>query len=278
MTVQEALDWGSALLVDTPEAALAARMLLAHVLDCSTTDLFVHPARPLTQAEQETYSQLVARRARHEPVAYIVGHRAFFDLDLLTDRRALVPRPETEHLVERAIQLGHRRQGPHIVDVGTGSGAIAVCLAMHLPQARVFAIDQSKDALQLARENAQRYDVRDRITFLHGNLLEPLSTPVHLVVANLPYVSAREYATLPPDIRIHEPSTALVAGEDGLEAIRALLDMAAPHITADGALLLEVGATQGQAVADLARRAFPQASVAVLQDYARHDRVVQIDL
>jgi release factor glutamine methyltransferase len=278
MTVQETLDRAHTQLEGTGEATLAARMLLAHVLGCSTTDLFVHPERVLTQAERSTYDRLVARRARHEPVAYILGHRPFFDLDLLVDRRALIPRPETEHLVERAIQLGRRWHSSHIVDVGTGSGAIAVCLATHLPYAHVFATDLSEDALQLAQENARRHGVQERITVLHGDLLAPLSTPAHLVVANLPYVSEREYAALPPDIQDYEPRCALVAGQDGLDAIRALLDTAPSHLTTDGALLLEIGAAQGQAVAGLARRAFPQAQIAVLQDYAGQDRLVQIDL
>ena len=278
MTVQETLDWASAQLTDTTEADLAARMLLAHVLDCSTTELFAHPERALTADETERYRQLVARRADHEPVAYLVGHRAFFDIDLRVDRRALIPRPETEHLVERAIDAARRWHSPRVVDVGTGSGAIAICVAMHIPRSHVYAIDRSQDALQLAQENARRHGVADQITFLRGHLLDPLSAQVDLVVANLPYVSEPEYASLPPDIRLYEPREALVAGEDGLDAIRALLDAAPPHLKQDGTLLLEIGATQRQAVVALARQAFPGARVTILPDYAGHDRAVQIEL
>jgi release factor glutamine methyltransferase len=210
-------------------------------------------------------------------VAYLVGHRTFFDMDLLTDRRALIPRPETELLVEQALHLARRWASPRIVDVGSGSGAIAIGLAKHLPQAQVFATDHSRDALHLAQENAQRHSVADRIAFLYGDLLEPLPVPVHLVVANLPYVSGAEYAALPPDIRLYEPQEALLAGEDGLSAIRALLDTAPAHITQDGALLIEIGAAHGQAVTALAKRAFPKAQVAVLPDYAGHDRIVRIE-
>jgi release factor glutamine methyltransferase len=276
MTVQEALDWASSQLVNTSEAELAAKMLLAHVLNCSTTDLFAHPERALATADTETYCQLISRRARHEPVAYLVGHRAFFDVDVIVDRRALIPRPETEHLVERALHVARRWRAPKIADVGTGSGAVAVCLAGNLSQAHIFATDQSADALQLARENARRLGVAAQIVFLQGNLLAPLVTPVHLIVANLPYVSESEYDSLPPDIRGYEPRRALVAGEDGLDAIRALLDTARSHLTADGVLLLEIGTTQGLAVATLARRALPGAHVVILPDYAGHDRVVQI--
>jgi release factor glutamine methyltransferase len=252
-------------------------MLLAYVLGCSTTDLFVHPERTLTTGETQTYRQIVAQRAQHAPVAYLIGHRAFLDLDLGTDRRALIPRPETELLVEQALLDARRWTPPRLVDVGTGSGAIAIGIAKHHPQAQVFATDRSPEALQLAGENAQRCGVADRITFLCGNLLDPLPTPVHLVIANLPYVSAPEYAALPPDIRLYEPRQALLAGEDGLDAIRALLSTARPHIAGDGVLLLEIGATQGQAVTALARQAFPGAQVTVIPDCARHDRLVRIE-
>ena len=277
MIVREALDWAGARLADTSEAPLAAKMLLAHVLGCSTTDLFVHPERTLTTDEEQAYRQIVDRRAQHEPVAYLVGQRAFFGLDLGSDRRALIPRSETELLVEQALHVARQWPCPRIVDVGSGSGAIAISLAKHLSQAQVFATDRSRDALQLAQENARRCGLGNRITFFHGDLLEPLPAAVHLVVANLPYVSETEFAALPPDIRLYEPREALIAGADGLDAIRALLNTARPHITANGALLLEIGATQGQAVAALSRQAFPAAQVTVLPDYAGHDRIVRVE-
>jgi release factor glutamine methyltransferase len=278
--VEEALRWTRERLAGTPEAPLAAKMLLAHVLECATSELFVRPERELSGQETAAYRALVARRARHEPVAYLVGHREFLDLDLLVDRRVLVPRPETEVLVERAMEIAGRWAMPRIADVGTGSGAIAVSLALHLPQASVYALDCSAGALHVARQNARRYDVSGRITFLQGDLLAPLEEPVHLIVANLPYVSEDEYAALPADIRLYEPRAALVAGADGLDAIHALLDSlrVGVHLTGDGALLLEIGAGQGEAVAALAARAFPSARVAVLPDYSRRDRMVCIDL
>jgi release factor glutamine methyltransferase len=255
-------------------------MLLAHVLECTVSELFVHPERVLTGEEAAAYRALVARRARHEPVPYLVGHREFLDLDLQVDRRVLVPRPETEVLIERAMDVAQRWARPRIADVGTGSGAIAISLAVHLPQASVYALDRSAGALQIARQNAERYDVAGRITFLHGDLLAPLDDPVHLIVANLPYVSEDEYAALPVDIRLYEPRQALVAGADGLDAIRALLDTLRidVHLIADGVILLEIGAAQGEAVSTLAARAFPHAQVAVLPDYSRRDRVVRIEL
>ncbi len=274
--VRTALRWANRRLSGTLEATLSARMLLAHVLGCTTTELFVHPDRILSAEEWAAYRQLVARRARHEPVAYIVGHRPFMDLDLLVDRRALIPRPETELLVERAIAIATRWPHPRIADVGTGSGAIAIALAIGLPQAEVIATDTSDAALELARENAVRYAVEGRVTFMHGNLLAPLDMPVNLIVANLPYVSESEYAALPPDIRLYEPREALVAGADGLAAIRALLRTASPYLTADGALLIEIGAQHGEAVRALAARAFPTAEVSSFRDYAGHERIVQV--
>jgi release factor glutamine methyltransferase len=276
--VQEALHWAQGRLAGTTEAELAARMLLAHVLGCTVSELFVHPERLLADDEVATYRATIARRARHEPVAYLVGHRGFLDLDFTVDGRTLIPRPETEVLVEEALAVATRWPRPRIADVGTGSGAIAVSLAVHLPQASIYALDRSAGALEVARLNAQRYNVAQRITFVQGNLLAPLAVPVELIVANLPYVSTAEYAALAPDIRLYEPREALLAGADGLDAIRSLLNVACPHLVDDGVLLLEIGAGQGEAVSALAARAFPGAQVVLLTDYTRRDRVVRIEL
>jgi release factor glutamine methyltransferase len=278
-------------LADTIDPTWAARSLLAHALGGTVTDLVVHPERPLTADEQDAYQALVARRSRHEPLAYLLGHRPFLDLDLGVDSRVLIPRQETEILVESALALAQRWPRPRIADVGTGSGAIAVSVAVHLPHAHVLAIDVSQDALQVARENARRHGVSDRIEFLHGDLLAPLcveprslsresQTPcrqVDLIVANLPYVSEDQYGTLPPDIRLYEPREALISAADGLEAILTLLDTARPYLSADGAILIEAGAGQSAAICERAALVFPRAQVTVLPDYAQIDRVICID-
>lgn len=256
---------------------MAARLLLAHILNGSVSDLFAYPDRRLTADQMAGFTDLVRQRARHKPVAYLVGHRAFFDLDLLVDERVLIPRPETELLVESVIQAAGKTP-VQIVDVGTGSGAIAVSLAAHLPQATIWAIDSSNAALQVAQANARRYEVWPRIVFLQGDLLTPLPEPVDLIVANLPYVSQAEVADLPADIRLYEPREALLAGVDGLDAIRSLLGQARSHLTSSGAIWLEIGAHQGEAVRELAVRAFPQAQTSVIQDYAHLDRLVHIQL
>jgi len=230
-----------------------------------------------------SYRQLIERRARHEPVAYIVGYKEFYGLDFHVDRRVLIPRPETELLVERAIELASgirdRDYGLGVdslilADVGTGSGAVAVSLAVNLPQAMVYAIDASAEALEVAAINCCRHAVEDRVHLLQGNLLDPLPMPVNLIVANLPYVREDELAELPPEIKCYEPLSALDGGPDGLSYIRHLLAQAEGYLKPGGAILLEIGARQGKAVLDLARCHFPKADIEVSQDYAGLDRIV----
>jgi release factor glutamine methyltransferase len=187
----------------------------------------------------------------------------------------LIPRPETELLVEKAIEISQRRAV--VADVGTGSGAIAVSLAVHLPQALVYATDASRGALEVAARNCRRHCVEDRVHLLQGHLLEPLPEPVDLITANLPYVSQAELAQLPPDIRLYEPREALDGGPDGLDHIRRLLAQAGEHLKPRGVVLLEIGATQGEAVIALAKRHFPAARVEIAKDYAGLDRVVIVE-
>jgi release factor glutamine methyltransferase len=265
--------------VESPR--LDAELLLAHVLGVNRAAILTWPDRPLTPKQLTRYRNLVLRRAAREPLAYIVGHREFYDLDFVVDARALIPRPETELLVEHALRTA-RRITPEagtplqLADVGSGSGAIAVTLAVHLPQATIYALDDSAEALALTTENARRHRVADRVHPLQGDLLSPLPQPVDVITANLPYVATTEWEELPPEIRIHEPRAALDGGPDGLALIRRLLAMASPHMRPGGALLLEIGASQGGAVTALARQHLPQARVQVYQDLAGLDRLVLI--
>ncbi len=256
------------------EARLDAEILLAHALGITRAQLHAHPQGQLSSAELANYRQLIERRARHEPVAYIVGHQEFYGLDLLVDSRVLIPRPETELLVEKAIEISQRRSV--VADVGTGSGAIAVSLAIHLPQVLVYATDASAGALEVAARNCRRHGVEDRVHLLQGHLLEPLPEPVDLIAANLPYVSQAEWAQLPPEINCYEPREALDGGPDGLDRIRRLLARAGEYLRPQGAILLEIGATQGEAVVALARCHFPAARVEIARDYAGLDRVVMV--
>jgi release factor glutamine methyltransferase len=286
----EALDRATTLLRQRPESpaaatpALDAQVLLAHITGAARTTILTYPERPLSSEEARRFAALVARRLSGEPVAYLVGRREFFGLDLLADRRALIPRPETELLVEAAlVGLRARRarrpgEEPLIAaDVGTGSGAIALALVAHEPRlGLVYAIDLSAEALALARENAERLYLAERVRFLRGDLLEPLPEPVDLLLANLPYVAPRDAAMLPDDVRRYEPELALYAADDGLALLRRFF-ASAPTRLKPGALVgVEFGYNQRSAVEALAREAFPVATLRVGADYAGWDRFALI--
>lgn len=275
-SLREALRWGEQTLARSAldSTRLDAEVLLTHVLGITRAQLHAHPQSQLSSVELTRYRQLIERRAQREPVAYIVGHKEFYGLDLFVDNRVLIPRPETELLVEKAIQISQRQSV--VADVGTGSGAIAISLAVHLPHVLVYATDASPGALEVATRNCRRHGVEERVRLLQSHLLEPLPEPVDLIVANLPYVSQAELAQLPPEISLYEPREALNGGPDGLDHIRRLLAQAEGHLKPNGVVLLEIGATQGQAVVALARRHFPAARVEIVRDYAGLDRVVMV--
>jgi release factor glutamine methyltransferase len=260
--------------VDSPH--LDAELLLAHTLEGNRAAVLAWPDRRLTPKQLTRFRALVGRRAAREPLAYILGQREFFGLHFAVDPRVLIPRPETELLVEEALRLAGPILSPLVADVGAGSGAIAVSLAVHLPQATVYALDDSSGALAVTAENARRHGVADRVHCLQGDLLAPLPGPVDIITANLPYVAAPEWEELAPEIRHYEPRAALDGGPDGLVLIRGLLSSAPPHLRPGGAILLEIGAGQGQAVTSLAQEVFASARVRLRQDYAGLDRLVVI--
>ena len=269
--------------VESPR--LDAEILLADVLGTNRAAVLARPDQRLTLKELTRYRDLVARRAGREPLAYIVGHREFFGIDLIVNPGVLIPRPETELLVEHTVRIGRQLEQRlattsatlKIADVGAGSGAIAVALAAHLPQATIYALDDSREALAVVAENARRHGMAERVHCLQGDLLSPLHCPVDLITANLPYVTTAEWQELAPEIRDHEPRAALDGGPDGLDLIRRLLATAGPHLQPGGAVLLEIGASQGTAVTDLAREHFPEAHLQLLQDYAGLDRLVIVE-
>ena len=261
------------------EASLDAELLLAHILGLNRAAILAQPERPLTPKELTRFRDVVARRAAREPLPYITGHREFFDLDFVVDARVLIPRPETELLIEHALRIARTVPGPlEIADVGAGSGAIAVTLAVHLPHATVYALDDSAGALVVTAENARRHNVAGRVQCRPGDLLAPLPGPVNLIAANLPYVATGEWLELLPELSDYEPRAALNGGPDGLDAIDRLLATAGPYLHPGGALLLEIGASQGAAVTALARRYFPAADIQLHRDYAGLDRLVIVQL
>ncbi|OQY24979.1 MAG: protein-(glutamine-N5) methyltransferase, release factor-specific [Anaerolineaceae bacterium 4572_32.1] len=281
-SIREALAWAvrcfSSLITDTPR--LDAELLLAHTLNWNRTRLHTYPERVLSQQERLDFKALTRRHALGEPLAYILGSREFFGLDFLVDKEVLIPRPETELLVEKARAWIQTRAsetgGLAAADIGTGSGAIAISLALECPRLTIYATDISPGALQIAARNADRHGVAGRVQMLHGNLLEPLPKAVHLIVANLPYVSEAEMAQLPPHIANFEPRLALEGGPDGLALIERLLAQASAHLRPQGLILLEIGAAQGQAAQNCGRRHFPQAQIQIVQDHGLRDRLLVI--
>lgn len=260
---------------ESPE--LDAQVLLGHVTGARRAMLLAYPERALTEEQARAFAALVARRATREPVAYLVGRREFMGMEFLTDARALIPRPETELLVEAALkEVRGRLDGgavPVVADIGTGSGAIAVSVAALEPRlARVYATDVSADALALAGENARRLGVAGRVALLQGDLLEPLPERVDVLLANLPYVAPRDATTLARDVRAYEPSLALYGADDGLGHMRRLFAQAPGHVKPNATLMLEFGYDQRSAVVALARETFPGCDVTVGADYAGWDR------
>jgi len=264
--------------IDTPR--LDAEVLLMHVLGWTRAQLYTHPEHTLDAPTLATLESLIARRVQGAPVAYLTGWKEFFGLRFKVDRRVLIPRPETELLVERALAwsatLETQNSKLTIADIGTGSGAIAIALATHLPHATVFAIDTSASALQVAAENVRSHALADRVRLLQGDLLAPLPARVDLIVANLPYIPTAEIPGLPDHIRDYEPVSALDGGEDGLDVIRRLIQQSPEKLLTHGALMLEIGATQGATATALARQQFPTGSISIIRDYAGRDRVLEI--
>lgn len=269
-------------LIDT--AFLDAQVILAHVLGVERPWLFAHGEDELEPHHAKEFTEMIARRVDHEPVAYLVGHKEFYGLDLIVDKRVLIPRPETEMLVDEVLSEIEARGGNgadcvRIADVGTGSGAIALAIAVNEPRACIQAIDVSRKALAVARVNVQRHDTRGQITLRQGNLLEPLSGPIDILVANLPYISTREFATLDATVRAYEPRLALESGDEGLDAIAQLLRQANQHLAANAAIYLEIGRDQALGVFKLAQNVLPRMrDIALHQDYQGHDRMVVIVL
>ena len=277
---------------DTP--GLDAEVLLAYALDQDRTWLYAHPQEIVGQEAADRFDRLLGRRERREPVAYITGCKAFFALDFRVNRHVLIPRPETELLVETAIEIAnakwpqavppqikpdHQHSTFTIADVGTGSGCIVVALAKNLAQAALFAIDLSEEALRLARQNATRHGITGRVTFLSGNLLQPLASPVDMIVSNPPYVRPDELAagSVSPEVSRYEPRLALDGGENGLQIIEQLLPQAQAKLNPGGTLLVEIGAAQGQAVSRLAQGHFPEAGIQIKRDLAGLDRLLVVE-
>jgi release factor glutamine methyltransferase len=275
-----------------PDADLEAELLLRHALaeqaeavpplPVSRASFFQHQPETLQSEAAARFESAIARRLSREPSAYITGHKEFHGLDFLVTPAALIPRPETELLVELAIarlaqparSLGRLLR---VADIGTGCGAIAVFLAHALPRAEIYATDVSGEALALAQCNARHHDVSRRISFRHGDLLVPLACRVDAIIANLPYIPTEVWQHLPLELRTHEPRMALDGGPDGLQAIKALLDLAPRYLEPGGLICLEFGQGQTSALLDYAGAVWPDATAQVHADLAGIERVLMLE-
>lgn len=258
-----------------PTPRLDAEVIFAHTLNQNRSWLYAHSDDIVSEDAHRQFEHLIERRAQREPVAYITGQREFFGLTFTVTPAVLIPRPETELLVEQTLHLAGKTD-PLIVDVGTGSGCIALSLAIHLPQARLIATDISYRALTVAQNNARRHDVSKRVDLVQADLLAPLKGPVDILVSNPPYISTQEIAQLAPEIVHYEPRTALTDAGAGLSIIERLIIHAPVFLKPGGLLLLEIGANQGKQVLHLAKTLCPQAQIMLKQDLAGRDRLLVV--
>lgn len=258
------------------EATAEAESLLAHALGCRRLEIYLHGERKLTLAQLALLKTQAQRLEAGEPLQYVLGEVEFCGRVFTCDARALIPRPETELLIEAALGFSKvwKKKQPKVPDLGTGTGCIAITLALAKPQAQIFAVDISPDALVLAKQNAERYGVADKIQFVQADLLTPFAAgELDLIVSNPPYVPTAEWGELPRPIRDFEPRNALDAGPDGLDVLRRLIAQAAEKLAPSGGLALEIGEDQGRSVSELMKAA-GFVNVTVKKDFAGWDRVV----
>ena len=276
------------------EAPLEADLLAAEALGMDRARLYASLDATVSPPHQRKLERLLLRRAARKPLAYVLGHKEFYGLTFKVGAGVLVPRPETETLVEEAIGIAgtsppsplsaaerggeEERSNPLLIaDVGTGCGAIAVSLALHLPNASVYATDMSRRALAFAQANAETHGVRERIAFFYGNLLSPLLGPVDIIAANLPYLPTARIPTLEPEVSRWEPRRALDGGPDGLRLVRGLLRQSPAYLKPGGAIVLELDPEQMAAASAFALRVFPQARVRCVRDLAGRERVLVVE-
>lgn len=252
-TIREVLNWtrGYFEAAGIVQPRLEAEILLAHALDVERLNLYISPDQPLTVDERTRYRTVVKRRRDGTPLQHLVGEGQFFGLRFRVSRDALIPRPETEELLDHILKVVPRDRDIECLDLGTGTGVIAVCLARYFPRAAVTAVDISESALELARGNAALNGVEDRITFIESDWFERVTGTYDLIASNPPYVDEEELEELPAEVREHEPRVALDGGPGGLQEIAKLVDALPAHMNSDGLLFLEIGHGQDVAVTEM---------------------------
>jgi release factor glutamine methyltransferase len=285
MTVLELLNWMTDHLKDhrVENPRLQAELLLAHFLGLNREGLYIHLRDKIPDKGRDRLEELVRRRISGEPLQYILGKQAFWSGDFRVDPRVLIPRPETEILVEQAISILSTMpsgRSPSVLEIGTGSGAVAISVAREVKDLLLVATDISRDALLLARENAREMGVLRKITFVNGDLFGPFHSreegPFDLILSNPPYISSPEIEMLPREIREHEPAVALNGGEDGLDFYREILRQVPSYLRMGGWLLLELGQGQGKRIAELIHEKEEFSEPELLKDLSGIERVVKL--
>ena len=258
------------------DASLEAEILLRHILEIDRARLYTESDKDLTESQLTDYLDLVERRCQGEPSAYITGHREFYGLDFIVDSNVLIPRPETELLVEKALEFSVNHQISTIADVGTGCGAIAISLVKKLNDVEIYGLDASEKALDVAAGNCRKHGVHEKIKLVQSDLLESLPAPVGMIIANLPYIKSSEIPGTGPVS--FEPVIALDGGPSGLAAIEQLCRQSVGKICDNGCILLEIGQGQAAVIKNIIFQIYPKANVKVYPDYAGIQRVMGIYL
>ncbi len=279
MTIKQLLKKSKELKVISKTPNLDVELLLSFVLEKPKEYLYANPDKELTKNRVERFDKLLTRRKKGEPIAYIIDKKYFYGLEFYVDRRVLIPRPETEILVEEVMKEERgKKKEVRIADVGTGSGCIAISLAKNLPGAKIWAIDISKKALQVTRKNAKKHRVKKQVKLLHGDLLKPLGkNKVDIICANLPYLTIEQLELTEKDVRKFEPKKALVAKQE-IELYAKLLAMAPGYLNKNGIIFLEVDPVFKNKLEKLAKRKFPGTKIEIKKDLAGKDRVMIIKL
>jgi len=272
-TIREVLNWtrGYFEAAGIVQPRLEAEILLAHALEVDRLHLYLAPDKPLTTDERTRYRTVIQKRHEGTPLQHIIGEVSFYGLRFRVSREALIPRSETEELLDQVLKHAPRDRSIRCLDLGTGTGVLAVCLARYLPKAEVTAADVSQTALLLAKENASLNGVDARIRFVESDWFANVEGPFDLIASNPPYIPATAIASLPREVRDHEPRTALDGGDTGMESIARIIESTRAHLASDGLILMEIGETQGPAVMEMMQAAGLEA-VSVSQDMAGKDR------
>ena len=263
-----------------PDARLEAEVLVMSVMRMTRQNIFAQQETEVGSRLEQDLAVLLEQRLQRTPLAYILGYREFYGINVMVTPSVMVPRPETENMVEHTLfmaLMGMETRELVIADVGTGSGAIAVNLAIHLPSAKIYAVDISEPALDVAAYNIRGHSVADRIRLGHGDLLDPVPEPVDVIVANLPYIPTGRIPTLQPEVQ-QEPVIALDGGPDGLDLVRRLLAQAPEKLKTPGIILMEMDPEQFPAAEESARQHFPDADISAEQDLTHRDRILVVSV